>query len=50
MCDAGLGVVSLVNHHGSVLGMQAIEEGILGMILKVPRSEHVVVKLLELDS
>ena len=50
MCDAGLGVVSLVNHHGLVLWMQAIKEGILGMILQVPQLEHVVVKLLELDS
>ena len=50
MCDAGLGVVWLVYHHGLVLWMQAIEEGILGMILQVPQSEHVVVKLLELDS
>ena len=37
-------------HHGLVLWMQAIEEGILGMILQVPWSEHVVVKLLDLDS
>ena len=50
MCDAGLGVISLVNHHGLVLWMQAIEEGILGMVLQVPQSEHVVVKLLALDS
>ena len=50
MCDAGLRVVSLVNHHGLVLWMQAIEEGVLGMILQVLQSEHVVVKLLELDS
>ena len=50
MCDADLGVVSLVNHHGLVLQTQAIEEGILGMILQVPRLEHVVMKLLELNS
>ena len=30
MCDACLGVISLVNHHGLILWMQAIEEGILG--------------------
>ena len=40
----------LVNHHGLVLWMQAIEEGVLGMVVQVPQSEHVVVKLLELDS
>ena len=50
MSDAGLGVISLVDHHGLVLWTQPIEEGILGVIFQVSRPEHVVVKLLKLDS
>ena len=47
--DAGLGVILLVDHHGLVLWMQPVEEGILGMIFQVSRLEHIVVKLLKLD-
>ena len=39
-----------MDHHGLVLWMQPIEEGILGVIFQVSRLEHVVVKLLKLDS
>ena len=49
MSDAGLGVVSLVDHHGLVLWMQPVEEGVLGVIFQVSWLEHVVVKLLKLD-
>ena len=48
--DAGLGVISLVDHHGLVLWMQPVEEGILCMIFHVSRLEHIVVKLLKFDS
>ena len=50
MSDAGLGVISLVDHHGLVLRTQPIKEGSLGMIFQVSQLEHVVVKLLKLDS
>ena len=37
-------------HHGLVLQPQTIEEGVLGMVLQVSRSEHEVMELLELYS
>ena len=39
-----------MDHHGLVLWTQPIEEGVLGVIFQVSRPEHVVVKLLKLDS
>ena len=37
-------------HHGLVLWTQAVEKGILGVVLQVPWSEHEVMELLELNS
>ena len=39
-----------MDHHGLVLWMPPIEEGILGVIFQVSWPKHVVVKLLKLDS
>ena len=39
-----------MDHHGLVLWTQPVEEGVLGVIFQVSQLEHVVVKLLKLDS
>ena len=48
--NTNIGVISLMHHHQLEFWSQSFEEGYLGLMFQITRSEHVAVEFLELHS